>query len=184
MKLYDMRISEYIDEVSKKSSVPGGGSVLALVNELSASLLIMVFEFTLHKKGYESIQDKVQNHLKSLKEIQIACHEWIQSDADAFSALMNAYHLKKEEMIEEASYKAACIPMHLYQKSIQLMGMAKEAIQTANKNLISDAQIAYRLAEASLEGSLHHVQVNMPHVTAEHKQELEDFLKGVKNEKL
>ena len=46
-------ILDYTNNVSERSSVPGGGSVLALVNELSASLLLMVARFTLNKKGYE-----------------------------------------------------------------------------------------------------------------------------------
>lgn len=161
MELKSLSIEEYISSVAKKSSVPGGGSVLALTNELAAALLLMVCNFTIDKKGYENSYTRITELIKLVTSIKEECHDLIDEDAIVFKELMNAFSSKDEEKISICSIKAAMTPYKLLKNSELLMQYAKEIMTIGNKNLVSDAEIAYDLAKSSISGSLHHIKINL-----------------------
>lgn len=167
MKFNEKTILEYVNNVSEKSSVPGGGSVLALVNELSASLLLMVARFTLNKKGYEQYYDRALEIIEILEASKAKCHELIDADADAFSKLMKAYTSKNEDKISACSIDAFNVPKELYLESKKIMCLAEELIKNGNKNLVSDAEIAYELAKSSLKPGLKHMEINVDSIKDE-----------------
>ena len=67
MKLIDLRINEFINEVDSNSPAPGGGSVSALISSLGVSLARMVGHLSVSKKKFrnldQEIQDQFNNHL-------------------------------------------------------------------------------------------------------------------------
>lgn len=179
MKFNEKTIIEYTNNVSEKSSVPGGGSVLALVNELSASLLLMVARFTLNKKGYEEQNERMLELIDILESSKRICHDLIDEDAESFSNLMKAYSSKDENEISVCSIKAASVPKSLYLEAKKLIYIAEELILKGNKNVVSDAQIALDLSKSSLKGCLHHIEININSILQEDvKEEFITFIKG------
>lgn len=179
MKFNEKTILEYANNVSEKSSVPGGGSVLALVNELSASLLLMVARFTLNKQGYEEYSDRMLEMIDVLENSKKRCHELIDEDAISFSELMSAYSSKDESLINASSIRAAEVPKDLYLEAKKLICLAEELISKGNKNVVSDAQIAYDLSFCSLKSCLHHIQINIDSITDENvKRNFVLFIEG------
>lgn len=167
MNFKDKTIVEYVNALSEKSSVPGGGSVLALVNELSAGLLLMVARFTLNKKGYEEHNERMEEIIEVLEEIKGEVHDIIDDDAIVFSNLMKAFSSKNEEEISAASIEAAIVPQSLYYEAQKLICIANELILKGNKNVVSDAQIALSLSTSTLQGCLHHVEINIDQIKEE-----------------
>ncbi|MDD4000978.1 MAG: cyclodeaminase/cyclohydrolase family protein, partial [Bacilli bacterium] len=55
--------NEFIDELSSRAAVPGGGSSCALVGSLGSALSNMVCQLTLGKKKYESVEEDIKNIL-------------------------------------------------------------------------------------------------------------------------
>lgn len=177
MEFKNLKIEEYIKEVSKKSSVPGGGSVLALVNALAASLLLMVCNFTIDKKNYEQHQNRLIQLINNIAKIKDECHQLIDDDTKAFSELMTAFSSKDKEMISKCSYQAAYVPYRLLKNTDQLIEYAKEIILIGNKNLISDAEIAYQLLKSSIDGSKKHIEINLNGIDNPNDKEIfEKFL--------
>ncbi len=167
MNYNEKTILEYVNNVSEKSSVPGGGSVLALVNELSASLLLMVARFTLNKKGYEEYNERALEVIDILEDIKEKCHKLIDEDASSFSNLMKAYSTKDNNKISECALEAFLVPKKLYLEAKSIMVLAQELIENGNKNLVSDAQIAYDLAKSSLEHCLKHMEINISSINSD-----------------
>lgn len=181
MKFNEKTILDYTNNVSERSSVPGGGSVLALVNELSASLLLMVARFTLNKKGYEEQSERMHEIIDILEESKNRCHELIDEDANSFSSLMKAYSNKDEQEISACSIEAANVPKALYIEAKKLIFLAEELISKGNKNVVSDAQIALNLSKSSLSGCLHHIKINIDSILDENiKNSFITFLEGEK----
>ncbi len=58
--LVEMKLTDFIDEVSRESPAPGGGSIAALAGALGASLSSMVSNLTANKRGSEDV-DKILN---------------------------------------------------------------------------------------------------------------------------
>ncbi len=161
MKLKDLSISEYTLKVSEKSSTPGGGSVLALTNELAASLLLMVCNFTINKKKYEQYQEEIKNYIVRINALKEDCHNLIDEDAIVFDELMKAYSIKDKELISKCSINAALIPLVLLTNTDHLIEYAKRLIEIGNKNVVSDAKIALDLLCGTIKGSLHHIKINL-----------------------
>ncbi len=167
MELNSLSIKEYINAVSNKTSVPGGGSVLALTNELAAALLLMVCNFTISKKGYENVHDRIERLIKEISLIKDNCHELINEDAISFNNLMLAFKSKNEDNISIAAIDAALTPYKLLKISKSLLKFADEIKLIGNSNLISDAEIAYELIKSSIPGTLHHIQINLKSIKDE-----------------
>ena len=53
MEFKEMKILEFIEDLSGDKSSPGGGSTAALVSALASSLNDMVYSFTVDKKSFE-----------------------------------------------------------------------------------------------------------------------------------
>ena len=53
--LVEMKLADFVDEVSRESPAPGGGSIAALAGALGASLSSMVANLTANKRGSENI---------------------------------------------------------------------------------------------------------------------------------
>ncbi|HEY6437181.1 MAG TPA: glutamate formimidoyltransferase, partial [Ignavibacteriaceae bacterium] len=58
--LVEMKLTDFIDEVSRESPAPGGGSIAALAGALGASLSSMVSNLTANKRGSDAV-DKILN---------------------------------------------------------------------------------------------------------------------------
>ena len=60
MKLVDLTVKSFIDEVDSKSPAPGGGSVSGLMSSMGVSLARMVGHLTVDKKKFLSLDQKIQ----------------------------------------------------------------------------------------------------------------------------
>ena len=71
MEYKTLTIEEYNKLLGAKKSVPGGGNTLALVLSFACSLCNMVINFTIDKKGYEHLNEKLkayQNEIDTILE--------------------------------------------------------------------------------------------------------------------
>ena len=55
MKLIDMTLTDFIEEVDSTSPAPGGGSVAALASDIGVGLSRMMAHLSFGKKKYESL---------------------------------------------------------------------------------------------------------------------------------
>ena len=55
--LVEMKVNDFVDEVSRESPAPGGGSIAALAGALGASLASMVSNLTANKRGSDAVDD-------------------------------------------------------------------------------------------------------------------------------
>ena len=61
MKEYSsMPIDMYVEELSSKNAVPGGGGTSALVGALGTALTDMVGNLTVGKKKYAAVEDEIK----------------------------------------------------------------------------------------------------------------------------
>lgn len=162
-------ISEFIEKTSSSSPTPGGGSVAALVSSLAVSLSSMTVSLTLGKKNYESVQEEMLIFQDKLNKLQEETQNFVKKDMDAYNNIISQYSLPKateEEkiyrsmMIQEATIKAAYVPLNLAMKIYELYDIVEELLEKGNKNVYSDALISLILCHSAIESSLCNVVVN------------------------
>lgn len=176
MKLVEMKISEFIEELSSDSPAPGGGSVAALSGALSAALSSMVCNLTIGKEKYKDVEYDMENILERLQNIRKRLLEIIDEDTEAFNQVMDAFKLPKnteeekkvrKEKIQEALKKAALVPLETARLCAEIIEISKEVAEKGNKNSITDAGVSMIMADAGLKSAILNVKINLKSIEDE-----------------
>ena len=64
MKLIDLTVIDFVNEVDSSSPAPGGGSVAALASCIGVGLARMMAHLTFGKKKYEALDDEAMNEFQ------------------------------------------------------------------------------------------------------------------------
>ena len=89
----DQTIQEFLDVLSSKQPVPGGGGASALGGALGTALGLMVGNLTVGKKKYSAVEADVQAAMEKLQLLQQKMVKLADDDAKVFAPLAAAYSL-------------------------------------------------------------------------------------------
>ena len=89
-------MKQFLENLSSKEPVPGGGGASALIGAISCALCSMVANLTTGKKKYAQYQNRIDELLPILEQLRTDLLLDIQKDADAFYPLSQAYSLDKK----------------------------------------------------------------------------------------
>ena len=103
--LVEMKINDFINEVSRESPAPGGGSVAALAGALGASLASMVSNLSANNRGTELVDEELNKAAELCQEIKFSLVSAVDDDTNAFNAYMDARrlpsHTNEEKKVRE-----------------------------------------------------------------------------------
>lgn len=162
MKIQEQTISKFLDDLSSSSPTPGGGAVAAAVGAIAASLVEMVANLTVGKRGYEDVAGSMQQVARKTKILRQKFLELADEDVKAFNEVMTAYKskIKSKSRIKKALERATEVPMQTAKLAIETEKLAKEIVKAGNKNAISDAKTAGHLAKAAYASAMENVRIN------------------------
>ena len=159
--LREMKITEFVDSLAAKTSVPGGGAASAAAAAMGAALGIMAAQYSDGPRAAESVP-ALQKHKADLVS-------FIDADADAYAQVSAAYGLPKRTDEEKAARRlavqsalvgAADVPLRAMKSSLAAMQSTATYLEQLNKNLVSDFSGALLLLEAGLVGCGLNVRIN------------------------
>lgn len=162
-------IQEFIDVLSTKEPVPGGGGASALAAAVGMALGSMVANLTTGKKKYAQYQAEIDEILVKAEKLTKELLAGMDKDAEAFEPLSKAYGLKKdteEEMkqreiiMEKALLDASLAPLSLMKKIVEAMQVVRRLADIGSKLAISDAGVAIQMMSAALNGASLNVFIN------------------------
>ncbi len=171
--LTEKKISEFINELSRSSPAPGGGSVCALCGSISAALSSMVANLTYGKKGYEDNWEDAKKLALDSQELKDRFLDGVNKDTEAFHKVMEAIRLpgktdedkeKKKKAMEEAYKKATLVPLSVLKYSFKALELAKKGALIGNINAVSDAGVGGLTAYAASEGAYYNVKINLDNI--------------------
>lgn len=174
--LVSRTVGGFVDEVSRDTPAPGGGSVAALAGSLGAALAAMVGNLTVGKKGYEESRDALSAMAREAQETKNALIALIDEDTAAFNGVLEAIRLPKateeqreerEKKMREANERAASIPMSTARACLRAMRHCQTAASLGNRNSASDAAVGALMAFAGIEGAALNVRTNLPSISDE-----------------
>lgn len=169
MAFQDQTILAFMESLSSKAPIPGGGGASALVGALSSALTHMVAALTVGKPKYAAVEPEMNELLKQTESLTERFLSLMDEDAVAFEPLAQAYRLPKETEAEraektlrmEAALKSAVQPpleiMEACAKALPLIALCAEKGSVV---AISDAGVAASLCRAALEGASLNVLTN------------------------
>jgi len=164
-----LRESSFIEELSRGTPTPGGGSAAAFAGAASAALVAMVARLTVGKKKYVEVEPDMWKLIDEAETLRGELTAAVQEDAAAFQAFMAASKLPKdtpeqqaarEKALEQATRGAIQVPLAVAQRASRLLELALQAARLGNLNAISDAASGAALARAALTGAGLNVRIN------------------------
>jgi glutamate formiminotransferase/formiminotetrahydrofolate cyclodeaminase len=172
--LMDLRGRDFIDEVSRGTPAPGGGSIAALAGSLGAALASMVANLTQGKAGDEAAERQLLAAAEKAQRVKDALMLAVDEDTSAFSAYMDARRLPAGTA-EEKAHRAARmqaglklaieVPLRTAHLSYEAMETAELAMQHGNPNSITDAMVGFTIAAAGVRGGVWNVLINLKGIT-------------------
>ncbi len=156
---------EFLELLSSKQAVPGGGGASALVGALGAALGLMVGNLTLGKKKYAGVQDDIQALMADALKLRGELAGCVAEDAAAFEPLSKAYGLDKDapgraETLERCLKEAARPPMKILELSCRCIDLLEGFAEKGSRLAISDAATGAAFCRAAVTGALINVKVN------------------------
>lgn len=169
MAFRDQSIDTFMQELSSKAPIPGGGGASALVGALCAALTHMVASLTVGKPKYAAVEAEMNEVLKQSESLTNRFLALMDEDALAFEPLAQAYRLPKEtdaEKAEKARVMEAALKSAV-QPPLQIMETCAFAVplialcaEKGSVVAVSDAGVAASLCRAALEGASLNVFIN------------------------
>ncbi len=151
-KFKDHSLEAYLNILSQKTPVPGGGSVAALVGSLGAGLLSMVANYSLGK-GSASIDTRIRKILKKSEFLRRELLILVDLDAQAYLKVVDARN-KSDKEKKKAALEAKRVSLKVCNLCFQSVQLAPELVKIGNKYLVSDVQVAVELLLAAFNSAL------------------------------
>lgn len=174
MKLVDMSVIEFSDEVDSNSPAPGGGSVAALASNIGIGLARMMAHLSFGKKKYESLDESIRvefvDKFNQLGDIRQELVQLVDKDTESFNEVMKAIKMPKEtdeekelrkQALQDATLFSIDIPLKTAKLSFKALETLKYICMNGNKNAITDIGVGTLMLYSGLEGAILNVKVNL-----------------------
>lgn len=175
MLIRDEKLGDFLDRLADRVPAPGGGAVAALHAALGAALLGMVARYTTGKR-YAEHQVTISRIITEVDELRGIALRLAEADADAFTAVTDAYALPKSTDEEKAARSAAIgqalvnaawPPAQVISVAGMVVDLAEALVAIGNPNVISDVAAAAEAARAAAVTARVNVEINLAGITDE-----------------
>lgn len=177
----------FIDALSDKSSVPGGGSAAAFSAGMGVALLIMASGVTVKRKATpQADKDFLTPYLNKLEEYKQTFKNLTAEDAAAYLDVITIkkqpQSAKQQEALNKAQIRAAEVPSITAQKIQELLKIVDEIENKIATIIVSDLVCGKVLLLAGLKCCGENIKTNLPYVTDENlKNKLQAELEKINN---
>ncbi len=167
-----LKVAEFVDEVSRDTPAPGGGSIAALAGALGSALASMVVNLSIGKGEYDDRYDELCELAERAQHIKDQLVRAVDEDTEAFNEVIAGIRMPKDtpEQLEvrsaaiRAGYKiAAEVPLRTAKLCREVIDLCQQAADIGNEAVMSDAGVGALMARAGVQGAIHNVRINLPH---------------------
>lgn len=174
--LVEMKVNDFVDEVSRESPAPGGGSIAALAGALGASLSSMVSNLTANNRGSAEVDDILNSAAVKCQEIKNALVKAVDDDTNAFNGYMAAMRLPKKtdeqkearfNAMQEGLKEAVRVPLNTAKQSCEAIKAAMDVAKHGNPASITDVGVGAQSAYTGVLGGIYNVLINLKDIKDE-----------------
>jgi glutamate formiminotransferase/formiminotetrahydrofolate cyclodeaminase len=183
---------DFVDEVSRDTPAPGGGSVAALAGALGAALGGMVANLSIGKGEYEERYEELCVLAEGAQQLKDALVRAVDEDTQAFDAVMAGMRMPQDTAEEKAArtqaiqegYKAATrVPLATVELCRDALEVCLQMVRMAPKDMMSDVGMGALAARAGLVGAGYNVRINLKSISDEaFRKEMREGLRGLLEE--
>ena len=170
--LVSMGVAEFIDEVSRDTPAPGGGSIAAVAGALGAALASMVANLSIGKGEFDEQYGELCELAERAQRARDELVRAVDADTEAFNEVIAGLRMPKDTAEQvavraeaiQAGYKSAAeVPLRTAQLCREVLDLCQAAAGIGNQAVMSDAGVGALMAHAGVQGAIHNVRINLPH---------------------
>jgi glutamate formiminotransferase/formiminotetrahydrofolate cyclodeaminase len=183
---------DFVDEVSRDTPAPGGGSVSALAGALGAALGGMVANLSIGKGEYDDRYEELCTLAERAQEVKDALVKGVDEDTQAFDSVIQGMRMPKdtaaekkarEEAIQEGYKAATLVPLTTVEHCRDALDVCRAMVAMAPEEMMSDVGTGALVARAGLVGAAYNVRINLKSIKdQEWGEEIRGRLAGVLEE--
>jgi glutamate formiminotransferase/formiminotetrahydrofolate cyclodeaminase len=167
---------DFVDEVSRETPAPGGGSVAALAGALGGGLAAMVANLSVGKGEFDPHYERLCSIAERAQEVKAALVKGVDEDTAAFDQVIEAMRMPKDseedlrvrERAMQEGYKAATrVPLKTVQDCRDALALCAEMAEMADPEMVSDVGTGAHLAAAGAHAAAYNVRINLRHIADE-----------------
>jgi glutamate formiminotransferase/formiminotetrahydrofolate cyclodeaminase len=171
-----LSVGDFVDEVSRDTPAPGGGSIAALAGALGAALASMVANLSIGKGEFDPRYEELCTLAEKAQAAKDELLRAIDADTEAFNEVIAALRMAKDtpeqvtartQAIRTGYKSAARVPLRTAQSCREVLDLCQAAANIGNQAVMSDAGVGALMAYAGVQGAIHNVRINLPHTKDE-----------------
>ena len=173
-KLANRITFDFVNEVSRDSPAPGGGSVAALSGALGAALGTMVANLSTSKAGFEKFKPKLADISSRGQNTKDRLIKAIDDDTSAFDEVIKAMRMPKDTEDEQKlrnnkmqeGYKiATLVPLETVENCKEALYICKDISELMDESMASDVGSGALMANAGAIAAAYNVRINLKSIT-------------------
>lgn len=174
MSITSYSCEDFVEILSTKAPVPGGGGASALVGAIGTALGNMVGSLTVGKKKYADVEADILALKEKADALQKEFLLLVEEDARVFEPLSKAYGMPKDteeekaekaRVMESALKDASSVPLQIMRKSCEAIDIIEEFAAKGSVIALSDAGVGAAFCKAALLGASLNVFINTKSMT-------------------
>ncbi len=174
------KVDDFLEKLSSKAPVPGGGGASAVGAAIGNGLGQMVANLTIGKKKYKDAEPEIQELLGKMEVLKKEFMRLADADVEVFAPLAASYSLpsgteeekaKKDEIMEKNLLAATLIPIEIMEKSIHMLDILEVLGKKGSRMAISDVGVGVQFVRAALLGAVMNVYINTKSMKVRKKAE-------------
>ena len=161
---------DFVDEVSRDSPAPGGGSVAALSGALGAALGTMVANLSTSKAGFEDQKKRLNKISSKGQAVKDALIKAIDDDTSAFDQVIKAMRMPKdtdtdkknrETAMQEGYHIATQVPLETVKHCRDALEVCSDMSKLMDDGMASDVGSGALMANAGAKAAAYNVRINL-----------------------
>ena len=163
-------VAGFVDEVSRDTPAPGGGSIAALAGSIGAALAAMVANLSAGKAEFADRYDELDALASEAQAVKDALLAAVDEDTQAFNGVMDALRMPKDTPEQQAARSAALqagyrhatdVPMQTARQCHAALDLCRRAARIGNDAMITDAGTGALVCLAGVKGAAYNARVNL-----------------------
>ena len=161
---------DVLDQLGSRDPTPGGGSAAALAGAMGASLVRMLASLTKAHEGFAERGPLLEAIVDQAQETRDHLLAYAAKDAAAYGVVVEAQRLPRgteeeqaarTEAVQAALRAATELPLRIMEECLQVIGLAKNVLDSGFHAAASDGAVGAVLARAGLQGASLTVKANL-----------------------
>jgi len=174
--LVQRKTYDFVDEVSRDTPAPGGGSVAALAGGLGGALAGMVANLSIGKGEFDDRYEQLCQIAERAQTVKDALVHGVDEDTSAFDSVLEAMRMPRDteeeraartEAMQEGYRIATRVPLGTVEQCRDALALCAEMVEIADPGMVSDVGSGALMAHAGARAAAYNVRINLPHIQDE-----------------